>query len=1220
MKKALTILLAVLLVATVTLALTACSPCKQGLHKWDEDGIVTTPADCENEGVKSIYCLRCGDVKTEKIGKTDHDYGTLHAATDTKKAYYQCSVCHKYFNEQKVEVSESDLVILPSEHKHDYGTLIAEVPSTCLVAGTAAHYECSECHKLFVDEDGNKVEVDKEDLALELADHDYGTLIEAVVPNDCSKEGTLAHYKCSVCKKLFIDDNGEKKQVSEQELVVPAHHSYDESDWHEAVPSTSCLEKGTLGYYVCKVCSQNIGKDGNKLDSIEGEYGPHQFDEWNAPVAGNCQTKGTLGYKDCTQCHKHFDEQENVLETTEGEYGPHQFGEWHEAVAGDCQTKGTLGYKDCDLCHKHFNATGSEITSIEGTYGGHNYVGQSWTHVATIDSFGMHHMDCAKCGETGRKSESCTVVANLCSSCTHTYNEDEILTALFALASGESLKGTYQLTGVVTEIVTAFNSSYGNITVNFAVGGKTVQAYRLQDLTNASVHVADITVGATITVLGELTNFKGTTFEFKEKCELVGMTRAQYDVNVEFEPAGKAVAVEAQSGSALKATYEGGTELKFKINVTDSAYAVSEVKINGEKVRATDGVYTFTVLGHTTITVTLEEAGAVQPDPEVVASLKFSSPDNASDSNISGYNNTWTAKRGDSSWTLTNFNNNNKGWSYVRGCSTTNLQATIVTNDKMSYAITEVVVFIDSIQSSNGALSNIRLIVARDSSFTNIVADVTESATAAGKVTLEIPTPEADCYYKIEINCSSVSKNGVVNISGVDYYAVLCAHDWQIDTSVGEQGWTWNVSNGAGTADLALKCSKCNNTRTETVEAQYEAIYTDCTSNGTGKYTATVNGTWTGTKTVSIDPKGHTYNEQDWQHEDGDVHYHVCSVCTLHVDEESHVYSEYVGDNSDGNHIAQCDKCGYDLEEAHKYSETPSYVQGEDKHRFYCTAFGCEAYTEAPHSYDTDTKKCQCGAIEDHQHVLAWTHSDTEHWQYCTADDCEYVDDSSRAPHKFNEYSMNDDKQHNAKCETCSADVTQDHTLVYDDVGDSSEHMVSCQFCDWDDTEEHHFEGGKCKECDADEPAPKDRDVMINFVTNFATYAKSWGNSYSDHDLTHTDLGVTNLTFEMTINASKQSSTISDRPVSKTSNSLTLTVTDVSIKKVKLTLAQWGTKALGTMKLTITHSGGTTEVGSFSTFTYEVDLSAYTGVTKIEFSGGNSSNQVGWTSLELTVA
>lgn len=94
---------------------------------------------------------------------------------------------------------------------------------------------------------------------------------------------------------------------------------------------------------------------------------------------------------------------------------------------------------------------------------------------------------------------------------------EEIVKAAYALGSGESLDGTYTLTGVITKVKTAYSSQYENVTVIIQVGNmedKLIECFRLKG------NGADkLTAGDTITVTGTLTNYNGT-IEFTSGCTL----------------------------------------------------------------------------------------------------------------------------------------------------------------------------------------------------------------------------------------------------------------------------------------------------------------------------------------------------------------------------------------------------------------------------------------------------------------------------------------------------------------------------------------------------------------------------------------------------------------------------------------------------------------------------------------------------------------------------
>ena len=108
-----------------------------------------------------------------------------------------------------------------------------------------------------------------------------------------------------------------------------------------------------------------------------------------------------------------------------------------------------------------------------------------------------------------------------------------IVDAAYALKSGESLSGTYTLSGVITSIKTAYSDRYGNITVIMTVPGresKPIQCFRLE-----GSGVEYLAVGDSITVSGKLMNYKGT-IEFDAGCSLVAYTSANPTEPEETQP------------------------------------------------------------------------------------------------------------------------------------------------------------------------------------------------------------------------------------------------------------------------------------------------------------------------------------------------------------------------------------------------------------------------------------------------------------------------------------------------------------------------------------------------------------------------------------------------------------------------------------------------------------------------------------------------------------
>ena len=104
---------------------------------------------------------------------------------------------------------------------------------------------------------------------------------------------------------------------------------------------------------------------------------------------------------------------------------------------------------------------------------------------------------------------------------------EEIVDAAWALAEGETLEGTYTLTGKIIAVDTAYSEQYENITVTIAVAGresKPIKCYRLK-----GDGAADLEKGDTITVTGTLKNYYGT-IEFDQGCTLDAVVKAEPEV------------------------------------------------------------------------------------------------------------------------------------------------------------------------------------------------------------------------------------------------------------------------------------------------------------------------------------------------------------------------------------------------------------------------------------------------------------------------------------------------------------------------------------------------------------------------------------------------------------------------------------------------------------------------------------------------------------------
>lgn len=170
---------------------------------------------------------------------------------------------------------------------------------------------------------------------------------------------------------------------------------------------------------------------------------------------------------------------------------------------------------------------------------------------------------------------------------------EEILKAAYALADMEVL-GDYTLTGVITEITTAYSEQYKNITVVIVIDGLT--EYPLTCFRLKGEGAETLAVGDTITVSGSVMNYGGL-IEYNSGCKIDAIVK------------GAAEAPAASAGLDLSAGLTAGTDY--------NGISVFEDFVAKEDGREIDGVaYTYAVYGSTNAS---PKGGAV---PETGAVVK----------------------------------------------------------------------------------------------------------------------------------------------------------------------------------------------------------------------------------------------------------------------------------------------------------------------------------------------------------------------------------------------------------------------------------------------------------------------------------------------------------------------------------------------------------------------------------------------------------------------
>lgn len=150
---------------------------------------------------------------------------------------------------------------------------------------------------------------------------------------------------------------------------------------------------------------------------------------------------------------------------------------------------------------------------------------------------------------------------------------------------------------------------------------------------------------------------------------------------------------------------------------------------------------------------------------------------------VSSYSNTWYVTANGFRMDMSNWNNNNNGWNYVKGGSKASTAGTAVsttctmtTNAAISEAMSHVIVNYTQISCSKaknkvtyyGTISSAKLEVSTSSSFASIAETVNGVPTSTGAYSYEIQTPIENAYYRLTVVTSNESEqNGVVAISSV---------------------------------------------------------------------------------------------------------------------------------------------------------------------------------------------------------------------------------------------------------------------------------------------------------------------------------------------------------------------------------------------------------------------------------------------------------------------
>ena len=233
----------------------ACVCGRTESHVWD-DGVITTPATCDQTGVKTFTCSVCNAQRTETIPATgvhtwDEGVITTPATCVAEGVRTRtCSVC-----------SEQSTEIIPVTGVHSWDEGVITTPATCGQTGVKT-FTCSVCN------------AQRTETIPATGEHAWdGGVITA--PATCDQTGVKT-FTCSLCKSTI-----------EETIPAPGH----KWDAGTVTKAATCKEPG-VRKYTCAVC-------GSTRDEAIAAL-PHRW-TGRVTVAPTCTDEGyTTDY--CAVC------------------------------------------------------------------------------------------------------------------------------------------------------------------------------------------------------------------------------------------------------------------------------------------------------------------------------------------------------------------------------------------------------------------------------------------------------------------------------------------------------------------------------------------------------------------------------------------------------------------------------------------------------------------------------------------------------------------------------------------------------------------------------------------------------------------------------------------------------------------------------------------------------------------------------------------------------
>ncbi len=401
--------------------------------------------DCTKGGFKYKICAVCGaEYDAEKLpARYSHEHFTVpqvdaKCTEDGMTSYYRCLNCDVPYVGTAPEV-------IPAGHK-----LVKEdaVVADCTKTGHPDYWECSACKKVFVLPDGFEVPADatdeEKDAAIKAAleevvpeyTEDGKTVVKTAIEKitvpvqphtltlktkrddiTCEKDGYLATYTCSVCKKAYIEYDVAKGDK------IP-------NDAFLNVDGLPTYEKDKSGSVYYKFMSKLEDAKVAKRDHIwVQDIGPNSL----GYVAPKCNAKGSC-LATCAICHK-----QTTLVLDELDHTPKDKDVLHERTC----TRGAYTSNTCSVCGQYYETdlyNPKDDTTNAYAPLGHTY-SKDRTKIkdSTCTEKGYYGYACVYCGEADPNN-----IEYINQLAPHTFGEK--VNEVAATCTAEGMKAHYRCT------------------------------------------------------------------------------------------------------------------------------------------------------------------------------------------------------------------------------------------------------------------------------------------------------------------------------------------------------------------------------------------------------------------------------------------------------------------------------------------------------------------------------------------------------------------------------------------------------------------------------------------------------------------------------------------------------------------------------------------------------------------------------------------------------